>query len=354
MLYPKKNNINLPLGSFKPISGNGKITINHIVNNQLPVNHIKLNDIIQQNTVIVNDFVIPPTKNIQNISSESSESIDKTYSTELVETENNSPSSFSSSDHEYNVENQLSLTDNTISELSEQKLYWEYGNTGLKITNFNKKMSKNLAILHHIDKMFIEYSLRNPNNNYEKLYMDNIELTEIFDDGEINVKSGKVNIKLTYPKLKGTYNILKAENVILSEIKFSNKDLKKNSIPNLESLLKYKDNLIHISKILKIFKLIHNTMNIQSFNNSFHNIINNANNIYDNMINNNKKHKLLKSTKSSGFYIKMYNDHGEAFVINNKTNTILYIIVNIDFDNQCINMRNYTLHITNGKIDKIK
>ena len=49
----------------------------------------------------------------------------------------------------------------------------------------------------------------------------------------------------------------------------------------------------------------------------------------------------------------MYNDHGKAFVIDDLNNVIYYTAININFKNQCINMRYYAFNLTNGLINKI-
>ena len=63
-----------------------------------------------------------------------------------------------------NRTNQTNRTDNltigqtdNISKKDKDIKYWEYGNSGLKIKNFNKIMSKNLSILYYLDKTFSEF-----------------------------------------------------------------------------------------------------------------------------------------------------------------------------------------------------
>ena len=85
------------------------------------------------------------------------------YSTELINS-----SKLSSSSHKSSSSSNISDSSSEI--LSETKFYWEYGNTGLKIKEFKKKMSRNLAIMYYIDRLFNEYIDTVLSNNYSKLF----------------------------------------------------------------------------------------------------------------------------------------------------------------------------------------
>jgi hypothetical protein len=153
--------------------------------------------------------------------------------------------------------------------------------------------------------------------------------------------------KTNHNNLSEKYAVLDACYYIIDLITITNKDLYKNNIPNIDSVLKYSDNIHHILKIINIFKLI-NKINLKEIisNNkfSFNKITNNAIEFIEIMKKKNKK-KILKSTKSTGFYIRIYNDHGKAFFIDKKTNLIFYICYNIDFNNMNIKLRFYTFNI---------
>ena len=71
------------------------------------------------------------------------------------------------------------------------------------------------------------------------------------------------------------------------------------------------------------------------------------------MIIKSKKNKILKANKNSAFYIKIYNDRGKGFIIDEKNNIIYYISSNINFINMTINLRYYAFEIFHGKIKKI-
>lgn len=367
MLHPKNNiNKNIRL-DIKPISGNTKITLGNVIHNQPIIT--KLNDVIQQNNPTISNQVNHINQKLphNNYSSSSNES---NYSTELIESSeqessvhdshyseqsNDSNSNYASeSSVEQSSDFSSSKSSSESSEIaSETKLYWEYGNTGLKINDFNKKMSKNLAIMNYIDQLFCEYS--SDNLNYIKLFSDSTN--KIYDSkiGIITAKNGIVNATLKHSKLSGTYNILETGLFNLSDIQLTKKDLKHNSIPNLEQLLTHKDNIYHITKIIKLFELkqkITIKSNTSTKNNSFNNISQNANKLLNELVKNNKKNKILKSNKHSGFYIKIYNNCGKGFIIDEKNNIIYYITNNMDFKIGNVNIRYYAFNIKNGKIIK--
>jgi hypothetical protein len=319
----------------------------------------KLNDVIQQNTfTAINQF-----NNLNNIHAEqivnnsqinshtndnySSSSEKSTYSTELIET--SSSSEFS----EFSKSSESSETSETSDNPSETKLYWEYGNTGLKITNFNKKMSRNLTIMNYIDILFSEYIDMDLTDSYQKLFSSSTNKNYNLKTGLITAKNGIVTAKLTQPKLTGTYNIIEAGFINISDIKLSEKDLKQNSIPNLEQILTHKENIYHITKIIKLFKLkklMTIKSNISIKNNSFEQMTQNANDFFNELIKNDKKNKILKSNKNSGLYIKIYNSHAKGFIIDGINDIIYYIAVNINFKIGNINLRYYALNIKNGRI----
>jgi hypothetical protein len=237
--------------------------------------------------------------------------------------------------------------------LSESKLYWEYGNTGLKIKEFKKKMSKNLAIMYYVDRLFNEYIDTVLSNNYSKLFSSNSNAKFNLKTGKIKSNNGKVTVTLNHDKLIGNFNVLEAGFITISNIKITDKELKKNYIPNLDSFLSHKDNIYHISKITKLLNL-QNKMsvktNLSNKNINLQTISSNANSYIDDLVKKDKKKYILRSDSNTGFYTKIYSDHSKGFIIDGKNNLINYVATNINFKEQSINLRYYAFNIENGKI----
>jgi len=278
-----------------------------------------------------------------NLSSNSSSS--STYTTDLAESsESKSESSSNNS------------SSSSIGSPSETKFYWEYGNTGLKIKEFKKKMSRNLSIMYYVDRLFNEYIDTILTNTYSKLYSSSSNSNYKLKTGNIKSYRGKVSATISHKKLNGTFNVLEAGFMTISDIKLTDKDLKNNSIPNLDSILSHKDNIYHITKIIKLFNL-HTKMtvksNLSNKNMNLENITSTANSYVTDLVKNKKKKRILRATRHSGFYIKMYNNHGKGFIIDSAHNIIYYIAVNINFKSSSINLRYYAFEIIDGKINKI-
>ena len=264
------------------------------------------------------------------------------YSTELIVSSDDSSSASSS---------------NPVPEvLSETKFYWEYGNTGLKIKEFKQKMSRNLAIMYYIDKLFNEYIDTVLSNNYSKLFSSNSSVKFNLKTGTIKSNKGKVSAILAHKKITGNFDVLEADFFTISDIKLTDKELKQNSIPNLDSILAHKDNIYHIAKIIKLLNF-HNRMtvksNLSNKSTTLENVALNSDSYVNDLVKKDKKKHILKSNKYSGFYIKIYNDHGKGFIIDDANNIIYYIAANINFKSKSINVRYYAFSITKGKINKL-
>ena len=138
-------------------------------------------------------------------------------------------------------------------------------------------------------------------------------------------------------------------------VKITDKELKKNSIPNLDSILAHKENIYHITKIINLLnfnKKMTIKSNLSNNKTTFENIFLNANSYVDDLVKKDKKKYILKSNSRSGFYIKIYNDHAKGFVIDDINNTIYYIASNINLKSESINVRYYAFNVTHGKIIK--
>lgn len=384
MLHPKNNIVRKTNSKIQSKTG---LTLGQVIHNKPIIS--TLNDVIQQYNIINtnqnnnhthhNDEKkvynekqvhyaqtehyepkIHETSNIQNHNihhnDDTSLSQESIYTTDLAESSSETKSPKPST----NISDSSSFTSSSSSSnssssyiQSETKLYWEYGNTGLKIQKFKKKMSRNLSIMYHIDLLFNEYIDTVLTNSYTKLFSKNTNTKYDLKNGSIKSHDGKVIATLTHNKLTGSYDVLEAGFISLSDIILTEKKLKQNSIPNLESILSHKENIYHITKIIKLFTLEKKMMTIKSNisnDDSYEKITTNANSYLENLINHNKKNKILKSNINSGFYIKMYNNHGKGFIIDGYNNIIYYVAVNINFKLGNVNLRYYAFKIKDGKI----
>jgi hypothetical protein len=237
--------------------------------------------------------------------------------------------------------------------ISNKKLfYWEYGNSGIKIKEFNKIMCNNLAILYYINKIFEDYFSVNKSETSISDFFDTSSNKFSCEYGMMYSKNNSiVNVKLEKTKLNGLYNIIAAGRTIISNITIDNDDLNNLQIPDLDSLLNNITNINYIMNIINIlsiqkYDIINNSSDenftIDVFINSISDIINIS------------SPKLLKSNNTSAFYIKIYETYGKAFIIDYKNKLIYYIYENQDYDNQLVYINYYILKIDNRlRIKKI-
>lgn len=229
-------------------------------------------------------------------------------------------------------------------------LYWSHGNTGIKLTYFNKIMSNNLAKLFYIDDIFMEFiNLGNKSkNSVKKLFNNNTNLKYSLKNGILTSNEGKVSIKINIPKINGNYDIIDAGFSLISNINIDEIDLKKERIPTLDSVISHNDNVNYILKITKIFNLNKKySISTNAVNEEFNytNIINKSDVIIRNYIDNGKKNRLLKSNINTAFYIRVHNNRGKAFIIDKENELIYYITENEDFTKNQIFIRYYILKI---------
>jgi len=225
---------------------------------------------------------------------------------------------------------------------------WEYGNTGIKISKFNKIMCNNLAILHYINKIFEDYFLVNDTNTSIYDFYDSYGNKFISEHGTMySKKNNIVNINLLNSKLNGIYNIIAAGRTTISNIIIDNdnkdflSDIDLENITNIDNI----NNLINILSIIK-YDITNNcsdeNFSIDIFIKSISDIIN---------IN---PANLLKSNNTSAFYIKIYETYGKAFVIDYKNKLIYYIHEKEIIEEEKIYFNYYILKIDNSlKIKKI-
>lgn len=307
----------------KSTNTNNTNNINNINNYDLPIQHnhnIIHNHNNQQNEYIVNDNEFP---------------------SELESTFNSESESESTESSEYK---------------EDEKKYWEFGNRGIKLKHFNKIMSRNLAIMFYIDRVFIEWINKSLSNSYANLFDLSNSTVFTLKSGIINSMGGQVIVMPTHEKITGGFKIQEAAYVEIKDIAITEKDLFKNNIPNIDSILKHSDNLNHVLKILHILKITDKYKlkeNISKTDISFKTIISDANSYIDQLNSTNNKKQIMKSNKNSGFYIKVYNDRAKAFFIDGENNQIHYIATNTNFNERFVSIRYYTFNIVNGKIKKI-
>jgi hypothetical protein len=250
---------------------------------------------------------------------------------------------------------------NLVKQEEVKKIYWEYGNSGLKIREFGKKMNRNLAILHYIDKIFLCY-YDMEDNSLNKLFNTKVPQEYKFGENRIcsgfeGIEKGCVNISIDCGKISGTYNVVSASFTLIHNVKIEEKDMVKKKVPFLDNFLSRLDNLKEIIKITNILELTNKfktTCNSSSEEFNFNNIFDNFTQIKKKFQDDNKEKKLLKSSSDTAFYIKIYEDHGKAFVIDKTNKLIYYMVENEDYKKGTILIRYYCLNITdNIKIKSI-
>ncbi len=242
----------------------------------------------------------------------------------------------------------------------EKKIYWEYGNSGLKTKEFGKKQSKNLGILQNIDKVFLCYSdlkfnslekLFNPSAKSECKFGDNI----ICSDPEIP----GVLVKLDPDEFgleAGTYQVLGTSFTTISNIKIEEKHLSKNRIPEFDNFIGRLDNLKEIFKIIGILSIkdkfkIRSNSSSEEF--SFESVLSGYKNLFETFKSDGNEKKLLKSNSDYAFYVKIYESESKGFVIDGQNGLIYYVVSNENFKTGTIFLRYYCMKISSSfKIKK--
>jgi len=319
--------------------------------------------------------------------------------------------------------------DNSDKRKKSKHAYWQYGNRGFKIKNFNKKMSRNLAIMYYVDRVFCEFVETSFNNSYKSLFKSSSNLEYQLKSGTITTVDKVVRVSLNKNKINDCFfTVLNAGYTTISDVNITEKDLLKNKVPSFASVVEHIDNIAHVSKLARIFSLAlkftvnNNTSGLESnqsrqnspelyseeipsglvrfqsrqnspelyseeippglesnqsrqnspgqssreihldsgrvnptnpgdneFN--FNNFTLNGMNIINDYLDNDKK-KILKSDSNSGFYIKMYSDHGKAFFMDAENNLMYYISQSEDSTKNIITIRYYLFSTEKCKIVK--
>lgn len=205
--------------------------------------------------------------------------------------------------------------------------YWEYGNSGIKIKHFNNIMGKNLSILYYIDKTFSQL-LDEKNINIRKMFGKNFSQSYSINSSKIICSNTKVSIDLSHGKISGHYNIIAAGSTIISNIKILPEEIKKFRVPDLNSVLNDLDNIKQIIKLTNILNLYNNFDMKNDFSDpalNFYTIVTNSLSVINEYRDKDKEKKLLKSSSSNALYIKIYDTHGKAFIIDSVNKLIYYI-----------------------------
>jgi len=234
---------------------------------------------------------------------------------------------------ESNIKSSNIETNKKISDIK----YWEYGNSGLKVRDFNKIMSKNLSILYYVDKTF-EQLFSNEKITIKKLFNKNFSNIFSIGSSKINSSNGNISVELDHNKISGSYKLVASGISTISNIKILPEELTKLKVPELSDVLNNLDNIKFIIKITNILNLFNN-FDIKNDNSdpafNLYDIISNSLAIISNYKNNDKEKNLLKSNSSNAFYIKMYDTHSKAFIIDG-IKKIIYYICETDFDDKII------------------
>lgn len=236
---------------------------------------------------------------------------------DLVNSINNSSNSLDNAYSEKNLNN-----------IKNDRMIWEFGKSGIKLEKLKYSMSKNLAILFYINKLFINFINHNPKINLENILNINWDSTKSYyscEDGIVYLSNNSINLKLINKKISGLYKIIDCGYIKFYDINIDEIYLKKNKIPNLESILAHSDNIKHIEKIIKIFE---NASNIKTKSNFMGklNWINLLEEYLPIIITNiNNKSNLFNIDKKFSFYIKVYSTHTKAFIIDKNTQYIYYL-----------------------------
>ena len=243
--------------------------------------------------------------------------------------------------NEINEINKTNKTNKTIKDIK----YWEYGNSGLKIKNFNKIMGKNLSILYYIDKTF-EQLFSNEKITIKKLFNKNFSNIFFIGSSKINCSNTNVSVELDHNKISGIYKLVAGGTSTISNIKILPEELTKLKVPELSNVLDNLDNIKLVIKLTNILNLfnnfnIKNDISDPAFN--LYNIIINSLSIISDFKNNDNEKKLLKSNSNNAFYIKIYDTHSKAFIIDNKQKLIYYISTK-EFNDKII-FKYYVLNI---------
>lgn len=216
---------------------------------------------------------------------------------------------------------------------SGEKILWEFGKSGIKMEKLKKPMVKNLAILSYVHKIFVDFIDRNKSVNLSEVFehfktkSDNID-KPIYSSskGNLNILANSIYLNLDKKKISGMYKLVDCGYVKLFDSNITEEYLRKNKIPNLDSILSHSDNIKHFSKIIKIFN---NPNLFKSKSNSMGelNWINLINEFLPEILLNfdEKKDIFDFESKKFSFYIKIYETHSKAFVIDKNTKLIYFI-----------------------------
>lgn len=187
----------------------------------------------------------------------------------------------------------LSDSSNSINNKKYKKMYWQYGNRGIKIEDFDKKMCKNLAIMYYTDLLFNDFLNNIKDNSLSKLFKSETPISYKFKNGYIKNIDGKIYVTLEKNKINNSYEVLNVGHTVILNINTTEETLFSKRIPNLSSIMKSIGNIVHLSKITRIFRysdsqfIIRNNTVDTKFN--FNNFSKNGENIITELLTIDKK-----------------------------------------------------------------
>ena len=232
-----------------------------------------------------------------------------------------------------------------------KKIIWEFGKSGIKIEKLKKYQSRNLAIFFYLNSIFIDFIDYYPGINLsdiiekfnDPLINTQCDITKCLywnNFGSILLKSNELFVRITRDKLNGIYKILDCGYFKFYDVDIDDDILNKFKIPNLNSLLAHNDNTKHLVKILKILQLAQTHINTHINTHTKTNLFKTKSNFLNQMdfedvikyllpeiINKiNNKEDIFKLSNNFTFYIKMYDTHTKAFLIDKSSKLIYYWI----------------------------
>ena len=222
-------------------------------------------------------------------------------------------------------------------EKNTKKVLLEFGKSGINLNKLKKTMGKNLYVMEHISSLFVDFADHFPKLIYASIYdtfkniNKNNSIVPIYSNakGSVCVINKSLCIDLKNTKVDGLYEIIDCGYLKLTEVNITDSYLKKNKIPDMESIINHSSNMRHIEKVLKIladptkFKTKSNCMGEFKWldlDDMLKNILPHLIQCVD------KKISLFEELVDSNFtyHIKVYDTHIRAFIIDKKSKLIFY------------------------------
>ncbi len=227
-----------------------------------------------------------------------------------------------------------------IEKNNEKKSIYELGKSNIPTDILKKSMGKNLSVLENIYDLFIRFIDYIPGIKLDKIFQTykNInkynKLIPLYSSSNGSIYLIENFIYANFEnigKYSGTYKFMDCGYMKINDIGITDELLKKNKIPNLNSILSHKDNSKHFEKTFSIFSIWTDIFKNSESNFMGKTNINELHELFEQFypyvikgIDDKKKMFDIKD-KNFTFYIKFYNDKAKAFILNKKLNLIYYL-----------------------------